>query len=336
MRNLKILMIIMMAAVCTAAASAKDDNLQKAELDFINPVTEEPLKLTIWYPAGKGDACRNAAICLADSVKKHQAIVLSHGAMGSAREMNWIGYAMASQGFVAVGVNHYGESWAYGQETIEPRRVLEMWRRPAAISVALDLLALNESPDGGALFSETIDWTNMTAIGFSSGGSSVLALAGAKYDPALAISYCASDKSAGDLSCKYLPKGENAKLPQPHTDTEMKDARIRRVVALDPAAGHLTAKASLEEISVPTLIVAAKQNDFLSFDRHASFYAGRIKGVQLVTLDEGEGHFVFLDTCDHQYKAHGIPLCQDRDGVDRKSVHRAIYPALFSFLYRNP
>ena len=74
------------------------------------------------------------------------------------------------------------------------------------------------------------------------------------------------------------------------------------------------------------LVIGSKQNDFLPYDTHAGYYAKNISKAKSFVLDNGEGHFIYLDKCGHAHKA-------DREGVDRNKVHERLYPHLFGFLF---
>jgi predicted dienelactone hydrolase len=109
---------------------------------------------------------------------------------------------------------------------------------------------------------------------------------------------------------------------------------VRAIVAFDPAAGPGYDRASLAAVTVPVLIVGAKQNDFLPFEQHAKRYADNLPDATLITLDSGEGHFVFLDPCTLDLAANGVPLCKDRPGVDRAAVQDRLAAEAAAFLGR--
>lgn len=324
--------LILFCLFLSASAIAKA-KVSYTEIDFINPTTQQPLKISLWYPAG--EECGNATVCLADNTIQSQAILLSHGAMGSARELNWIGYATASQGFVTVGINHFGESWAYGTDTIDPHVASKIWQRASEVSVAVDLLESNRTNDqvNLDLFNLKINWQNITAIGFSSGGSTVITLAGGRYAPKQGVKYCSSSRSDGDLGCQYVKNSSHQTISIEGAKDDYRDTRINKVIALDPAAGPMTTETSLSSIAIPVLIIGAKQNDFLPFANHAQYYASTIPNAALYTLENGAGHFVFIDKCQHNFKAMGIELCRDKQGVDREKIHQQLYPTLFQFIY---
>ncbi|MFW8591449.1 alpha/beta hydrolase family protein [Glaciecola sp. 2405UD65-10] len=304
-------------------------------LDVFDNARNRPVKITLWYPAES--ECDNARICLANSTQLNHAVILSHGAMGSAKDYNWIGYALASQGIVVAGVNHYGESYLYGQEHVDYSAALRFWQRPRDVSFVLDILSKNviENQQNAQIFNKNINWSNVIGIGHSSGGATMIAAIGGKVDLTQSLEYCAKEISTGDKSCQYMRHLTKSFNYENTSNTDFLDPRIARVIALDPALGHVMTTESLQNIKVPTLIIGSTENDFLPFDSHAGVYAQTIPNTQLLSLDKGEGHFVYLDSCDHKFKAMGVSLCEDKLSINRDLVHQNIYPSLFQFVYSN-
>jgi len=111
-----------------------------------------------------------------------------------------------------------------------------------------------------------------------------------------------------------------------------RDARVGAIVALDPAAGPAHDAASLADVRVRVLVVGSKDNDFLPFEHHAGRYARFLPNATLIGLDDGEGHFVYLNSCTSDLAANGVPLCVDRLGVDREKVHAKVAPKILAFV----
>ncbi|MDX1383702.1 MAG: hypothetical protein R3190_08675, partial [Thermoanaerobaculia bacterium] len=84
--------------------------------------------------------------------------------------------------------------------------------------------------------------------------------------------------------------------------------------------------------TVPVLVVGAVDNDFLPFEYHAAHYARELPQARLLGLDDGEGHFAFLDPCNLDLEVNGVPLCRDRPGVDRIEVRRRLVAEIDAFL----
>ena len=336
------------AEASTAQVAAKATHaVQVAEVDLYDHHRQRPVKITVWYPAQAG--CAAAKICLAEHTKRHQAVVFSHGAMGAAKGYSWIGKLFAAKGYVTVGVNHYGESWIYGAEHVNPAAALQFWERPLDISFVLDQLQRNlltkaettaaigmtdtaETQAPTAIFNRTIAWDQMIAVGHSSGGATVLTMAGSKLAFADAATYCATAAAAMDRSCHYLKFQTEANTKGYNPAQNFFDARIKSIIALDPALGHATTRQSLSDMRIPVLVICSQQNDFLPYDRHAGYYATTIPNAQSLIFDQGEGHFVYLDPCKHAYQAMGVAICTDRPGVDRHEVHQKAAATILRFI----
>ena len=101
---------------------------------------------------------------------------------------------------------------------------MSIWIRPADITKLLDHI-LEESN-----WAHLIDPEHISATEFSSGGYTVLALAGVLYDDRLTQPYCAS--SDGDKDCKLATNFSNVDYSTSSDSNH--DARIKSVFAVDP------------------------------------------------------------------------------------------------------
>jgi predicted dienelactone hydrolase len=319
--------------VTAKAFSSEAMKLSTTEVDFFNQQLERPTKIKFWYQ-GSAEPCQST-ICLSSHQRSHRVAIISHGAFGSPREMNWLGYALASQGWVVAGVAHFGESWVYGSKNIDPSSAMRFWQRPQDVSFAIDSL----SDDG--LFNTSLKTDQIIMLGHSSGGFTSLAMVGANLEEGKSEAYCASEKGKADKGCNYSQQSKRNSMSEAALkkigllQEQMRDDRVVAVIALDPALGHAVSKHSLENIKVPTLVVGSSENDFLPFTVHAKYYATHIQGENLVGIEQGAGHFVYLDECDSDREVKGVSLCKDREGVDRKAIQKKILKHIFGFIYGN-
>ena len=303
-------------------------------LRFDDAARSRPVAIDVWYPTsapvletvhdyglGSGRVIEGALV--ADEM--FPAIVLSHGAFGSARNYSWIAEDLARHGYVVCGVSHFGESPVFGVETIDPLAVLDPGPRVLDCSSALDRLL------DGELLEVNVDRSRLGALGHSSGGATAIMLAGGVFDPAAMASYCASEEARGDRGCAYGDRSAGPPRAAATPRRSYRDRRVRAVVALDPALGPGFEPDSLLEISIPVHVVGAVDNDFLPVEAHAARYARSIPGSSFMRLSSGEGHFIYLNECESELEANGIPLCRDRANVDRRAVHSALAPIISGF-----
>jgi predicted dienelactone hydrolase len=292
-----------------------------------------PVWADIWYPtddardehrmfAGLGEGLAIADAPLAQGRERFPLMVMSHGANGSGPNYSWLTEYLARRGVMVLGVSHYQESWLYGADTIDPSAATRLWLRPLDCSFSLDqLLDLEE-------FRARIDDTRIGAMGHSSGGATAIALAGAVFDPDALAAYCRTDLAVADRGCRY---GRAAVLQTP-ARRDYSDPRIVAAVLLDPAVGPGFCAETLATVRAAVLVVGSTNDDFLPFEHHAGHYAKCLANATLIQLDGGEGHFVYVNTCNSELAVDGVPLCVDRPGVDRDAVHAKLAPQILMFL----
>lgn len=139
-----------------------------------------PLTWSTWYPCSAsapaarplgqffdlGDVRANAD--LADG-RMFPAILMSHGTGGSPESMGWLARRLAEAGYIVIGAHHHGNT---AIEPYRPEGFLCWWERAADLSALLTTLAA-EGP-----FAQRLDFDNVSAVGFSLGAYTVVALAG--------------------------------------------------------------------------------------------------------------------------------------------------------------
>jgi predicted dienelactone hydrolase len=203
---------------------------------------QRPVWVDLWYPAndqsderqisyglGHGSVAKDAGV--ATGRVSFPLVVISHGASGSAPNYGWLTEYLARKGMIVLGVSHYGESWRYGPDAVDPNAVTRLWTRPQDCTFALSQI-LQEK-----LFKGRVDPTRIAAIGHSSGGATVIALGGATFDPVALRTYCQSEIARNDRGCKYGRDLRELPPTPPEATESHQDPRIKAVVMLDPAAG---------------------------------------------------------------------------------------------------
>jgi len=299
--------------------------------------TTRPIQVDLWYPAVPSTAetvfpyqpgsIVRVALDADPAPGASPLVLLSPGIHGSARNYTWLTEALARHGIIVAAISHHDESPTGGSGAVDaadagPIASPRGWSRPRDCSAALDFVLAHPSFGGAA------DPSRIGAVGHANGGAAVLALAGGVFDPTAMEAYCHSPASRDDRGC------EDADEPRAgieRANGSLRDERVRAVAALDPSLGPGHNARSLSRIKVPVHIVATVEGDFLPFEHHAGRYARLIPGASLTPLAHGEGHFVFLDECSSREQVAGVPVCRDREGVERSAVHARLSEILARF-----
>lgn len=332
MRALAHTILLSLLALCSASASAMEAGFQLES--FTDAQRSRPILIDWWYPVagaaaspfnyGLGSGRVVEAGAIAEGA--FPLILMSHGALGAARNYSWIAEALARSGYIVAGVSHFGESYVYGADTVDPVAVLRHWERPADFSAALDHILSSSN------LRQSINPKRIGFLGHSSGGATALQLAGALLDTRRMSAYCASELSDGDRGCEYAKAagaGDLAEAPPP--DRSYRDPRMRAIAALDPALGPAFNDFASIPASVDLLLIASVDNDFLPFAHYAARISQHLPQARTHWLDGGEGHFVYLNQCALDVEANGVALCRDREGVDRGTVQQELKRQILAF-----
>lgn len=264
-----------------------------------------PVRSVIWYPAGHGGrseiindssqfpvpttTIRDAKI--SPRRKKYPLILISHGAQGNAEQMRWLGYYLASRGYIAIAINHNGTDEEERKTGMLSLSDFCMWERPKDVSIVLDKML--KDPE----FSDKIDTSRIAAAGFSLGGATAIWVAGAiftieelaKNEPEPPPILKASINRLVELTKTDSIIINSAK----HSADSFKDNRIKAVFALSPAIGQGFTKEGLKNIRVPVQIVVGDADVVAPMDRDAGHYAKNIPTARPLIILPGErGHYL--------------------------------------------
>lgn len=181
-------------------------------------------------------------------------IIFSHG-LGSVRtDMRYLAEHLASHGYIVAALEHPGSNESHvrnavaGKEPIlEPQEFLN---RPKDITFVIDQLTqLNQTDKAlrGKLASQVM------VIGYSLGGSTALSVAGAELQLTGLKQRC-----QGSLLSFSLGEAAQCFASQlPEDRYQLRDPRVKGVMALSPTTSMLFGETGLASIAVPTLIESA-------------------------------------------------------------------------------
>ena len=311
-----------------------------------------PIRTSIWYPARQGlgqqsilDAsvpftvppvAENAPV--ASHALRYPLILLSHGTGGSAIQMMWLGHRLAAHGYIVAAVSHHGNTSLEPRPT--PQGFLLYWERARDLDVALRSLARD------SVFGTRIDTSRIGAAGFSLGGYTVLAVAGARFNPTEYERFCASTKR--DFTCEgqaEFPQAPRLFAELRKTDTVVQASlrrasnsyripSVRGVFAIAPALGGGFTRADVVDVTIPVSIVAGDGDKVAPVETNARRFAEIIPGAELWVMSGGVGHYTFLAECTERGIAALPALCADAPSVNRREVHDRVASAALAFFDR--
>ena len=273
------------------------------------PVPERGIQIDVglWYPAVSGgqsvlvgdNAVFRGAPAFEDAQVASGAyplVLLSLGGLRAAPDLDsWIASRLAAQGFIVAVPRRPGPSDLDAAEAPH-----ELWLRPADLSATLT--ALQHDPAWAA----TIDAERVGMLGFQLGGSSALALAGARMD---AEDYARScDQGGSGLDCAWFAKHgiDLHRLDAAQVECSHLDPRIKMVVAIDPELADAFTTDSLAGISIPVHIVNLGRPDPLLPGLNATALAAAIPAARYDVLPDATRFDAFSEC-----KPEGAAILRD-------------------------
>ncbi|MCD9616923.1 alpha/beta hydrolase family protein [Chryseobacterium gleum] len=315
-------LVIFLAYAYTAAQTKTINHLSKEYID--NSRANRLLLTEIWYPHDPAIVSGKKSSKM--HVQKHPCILLSHGTGGNRFSLIWLAKLLAERGFIVASVDHFGNT----TDNRIPEYFVRYWERPLDISFVLSQLLKDTE------LSEIIDDDKLAVVGFSLGGYTSLALAGAKLDCSL-LRRVARDKQGkqelnvpelGDLTaliydidCKQIPQN-------------IKDDRIKAFVALAPALGLGFSTKDQFIIEAPVLIIGTEGDTIAPIKSNAIKYHHFIPTSQIRVLKRNLGHYIFLPKV-KEYSPDEAIFFEDPKGIDRTAVHQEIGRMILDFLNKS-
>jgi predicted dienelactone hydrolase len=348
---------LFMAALSLAtAARAEGYPVGERHLIATNPTAafrdadhKPQVRVTVWYPAAAGaeeksldlgpasrpDFFVGAAAPDAEfaDTRRRAVILFSHGFGGTARMMGWFTTVLAQQGYVVVAVDHPGNN---GADKMTVAGATMFWDRPGDLQAALDAVAADP------IISPHLDLRRLGVAGFSAGGFTALAAAGARVDLPRFQAFCKAHPDDG--ICKpqqefaVTPEQATAALASPDLAGEVAHAAddhsirgVRAVFAMAPALVQAFDPASLAAMTTPVSIVLGEADQVAPPHTNGGAAARSIPRAQLTALP-GVGHYDFLATCSQTARAR-IPIC--RTEVPQGMTHVSAIEAALVLFGRN-
>jgi len=187
-------------------------------------------------------------------------IVISHGVASDRSTFVYLAQHLASYGFAVAVLEHPGSNAKRFQQYFAglagPPDAAEFINRPLDIKYLLDELERLEKSD--LTLQGKLNFEQVGAIGQSLGGYTVLTLAGAKINFNQLRQDCNPDNSSFNLSLALQCQA----IELPPKNYELKDDRIKAIIAINPIDSSILGEAGISQIKIPVMLVAGSQDIF--------------------------------------------------------------------------
>ncbi len=335
-RILPLLLLATLAAssICHAEAA---DRIGIRNLAVPAPERGASLEVTLWYPAVAGGtpALVGDSPVFAGTPADRDApiangpfpiILLSHGGLRAAPGLEgWIAARLAAEGFlVAVPERPHPGS----QKASDAIR--EIWLRPADLSATLT--ALERDP----ALADKIDAQEVGVLGFLLGGSSALALAGARRD---APAYARSCDGGAGPDCAWFAKSgvDLHRIDIAEMERPLLDPRIKAAIAVDPELTATFTGPSLAGIAIPVHLINLGRPDTMPAALNAADLAERIPHARYERVQDAT-HFDSFSLC----KPEGLAILRDdgddpalcEDGMERRAAIHDRLAAMIAAVFK--
>ena len=285
---------------------------------------QRKLPTEIWYPASietENNVSPRNLKTMRDSAivrKRLPLVLLSHGFGGDRMSLEWIAAALAQKGFIVAAVSHWGNTY----ENLIPQRSLEFPERPKDISFVVSKLLENPA------FKNSIDKKRIGALGYSIGGYTVLALAGAAMDYDAIIDFSKTEQGIKEFSIPEMPNTIETANSAPlrnyykQNPTMVKDKRIKAVFAISPAIGGAFRDAKqMSRINIPVFIIGAEGDQITPPATNSAHYHKLIKNSDFYLFKGKAGHYVFIAEGNAELAKQRPVYFADDPSVSRREIH---------------
>ncbi|MBB5746850.1 alpha/beta hydrolase family protein [Brevundimonas variabilis] len=264
-----------------------------------------PIEVGVWVPDD------------ADPARSYPLVVMSHGNGGWFRSASDTAIALAEAGFVAAALTHTGDNWQ------DQSKATDMPDRVRQLGLLIDHMVVEGA---GPV---PVDADRIGAFGFSAGGFTVLAIAGAISDPLAIARHCQRDSRF--FECGMIAQTSQADLVWGNWH---RDTRVKAIVSAAPALGYSFTPESLEGLSIPVQLWRGSQDQVLPSPHYVEPVRDGLGGRADYRVAEGAGHFDFLPVCDEILARAAPQICTPTPGFDRGAFRSAFNAEVVAFFDR--
>jgi predicted dienelactone hydrolase len=294
------------------------------------PATGEmpPIEAAVWYPtetaipeAPNTPFGQAVAMHAPVSGRDLPLVVISHGDGGWFGGHASLARALAEAGLIAVALNHPGNSDR--DETAPPSRWIT--ERPRHLARVVDHMR-TDWPDA-----PHVDAMRIGAFGFSAGGHSVLAAAGAETSPDRIAAHCAA--TPDEFVCRAGMAADVVEAAGPFPNVL---PGLRAVVAAAPGFGFGFDPDQVAALDVALQLWSGAEDMRVPHATNTAPLAAALDAPSEAHLVAAAGHFAFRPPCNPALEQANPRVwdmaCIDAPGFDRDAFQARFNRAVVDFL----
>jgi predicted dienelactone hydrolase len=306
-------------------------NIGETTIHFNDTARKRPLTTEVWYPTTDSVQKHNTGFvpfARMETVKdgkianqKYPLIMISHGTGGGRLTLEWLADILVQSGFIVAAVDHWGNTYdnKIAIDFVTP------WERPQDISFILNGL-LKDSKFGTA-----IDQSRIGVAGFSIGGYTTIALAGARLNFEALKNYSNTPGGKQEATLPEFPglmdiiNGNEVTESFRKSPKRLKDDRIKAFFAISPAVGQgFISKSQFKDINKPLYIVDVESDRITPYKTNALHYHQLIPQSNYLLIKGKADHYVFLGEAAEPVKKEAPVYFMDDPSVDRHAIHQQV------------
>ncbi|MDJ0634939.1 MAG: transporter substrate-binding domain-containing protein [Xenococcaceae cyanobacterium MO_188.B29] len=262
-----------------------------------------------------------------DLTKPAPLVIITHGFGSSRSDFQYLGKHLASHGYIVLIPEHIGSNSDYkkaflrGELSVDVSPI-EFYSRPQDITYLLDAV------EKDAELTNLINWEQVGILGHSFGGNTALAIAGAPINQERINQVC--QKNQPSLNISMLLQCRASGLPP--GDSNLRDDRIKAVVAANPVTSSIFGIESMGKIQIPTMMLAGSHDTttpFITEQAHPFLWLNTQN--KYLGLMAGGTHGYLIN----KEESHNLALFNNPLPELRRSYLKAMSLAFFEVYVRN-
>lgn len=259
-------------------------------------------------------------------------VVISHGFGADRKFFAYLARHLASYGLTVAALEHPGSNakrLLSVSSVNNPSELLpgtEFVTRPLDVSFVLDELAkLNQQP---GLLQGKLNTQQVSAIGHSLGGYTVLALAGGEVNLAELRQFCKNATPIGQAPGDWL---QCAAADLPERRLNLRDQRVKSAIALNPLVGNLFGK-SLTQVTIPVLLLAGTEDTITPAINHQLRPFTQLRSPKYLLTAIGGTHLSISDSANVANANNQSTFGKERQGEETKSLRQLVQGVSLAFI----